>query len=120
MVLSRKRHHNSNNSFVPPYAQPPNSKVPKSTAAAVASNVRRQTVNDSVSSSSSVVVKFVSVLADAGCTLINPTGPPCLPSDLLKLRLHLQRRFSDDSALRADFLSGLSSYINVSSDNLRR
>ncbi|XP_071936752.1 uncharacterized protein [Coffea arabica] len=119
MVLSRKRHHNSNNSFVPPYAQPPNSKVPKSTAAA-ASNVRRQTVNDSVSSSSSVVVKFVSVLADAGCTLINPTGPPCLPSDLLKLRLHLQRRFSDDSALRADFLSGLSSYINVSSDNLRR
>lgn len=112
MVLSRKRHHNSNNSFVPPFAQPPNSKVPKSTTAA-ASNVH-------VSSSSSAVDKFVSVLADAGCTLINHTGPPCLPSDLLKLRLHLQRRFSDDSALRADFLSGLSSYINVSPDNLRR
>ncbi|KAL3537801.1 hypothetical protein ACH5RR_001167, partial [Cinchona calisaya] len=118
MVLSRKRPHNSNfaqNSFVPPIAQTPNPKIPKSTT----SNLHRQLQNDSASSASSIE-KFVSVLADAGCTLINPTGPPCLPSDLHKLRHLLHRLFSGDSALRAEFLHGLSSYINVSSNNLRR
>lgn len=55
--------------------------------------------------------KMVSLLADAECTLINLTGPPCLPSDLHKFRRHLQRLFSSDSTLRSHFLSGYYSYI---------
>ncbi|KAI8027545.1 hypothetical protein LOK49_LG02G01756 [Camellia lanceoleosa] len=61
---------------------------------------------------------MVSVLADAGCTLINPSGPPSLPSDPHKLRRHLHRLFSSDAPLRSSFLSGFSSYI-LSPLNLR-
>jgi Fanconi anemia group D2 protein len=65
---------------------------------------------------------LVSILADAGCTLINPSGPPCLPSDHHKFRNHLNRLFSSSDtapALRSDFLSGFSSYINLQ-QNFRR
>ncbi|KAI8027544.1 hypothetical protein LOK49_LG02G01757 [Camellia lanceoleosa] len=61
---------------------------------------------------------MVSVLADAGCALINPSGPPSLPSDPHKLRRHLHRLFSSDAPLRSSFLSGFSSYI-LSPLNLR-
>uniref|UniRef100_A0A803QII1 Fanconi anemia group D2 protein n=1 Tax=Cannabis sativa TaxID=3483 RepID=A0A803QII1_CANSA len=65
---------------------------------------------------------MVSILAEAGCTLINPSGPPCLPTDHNKLRRHLHHAFSfsdNASALRSDFLAGLSSYIQ-SPKNLHR
>nr|XP_011467650.1 PREDICTED: Fanconi anemia group D2 protein [Fragaria vesca subsp. vesca] len=65
---------------------------------------------------------MVSILAEAGCTLVNPSGPPCLPSDPHKLRRDLHRTFSSSEnapALRSDFLSGLSSYIQ-NPRNLRR
>ncbi|PHU09870.1 hypothetical protein BC332_21730 [Capsicum chinense] len=62
---------------------------------------------------------MISVLADAGCTLINPLGPPCLPSDLHKLRNKLQSVLSSDSSRKSEFLQGLSSYVN-SHSNLRR
>ncbi|CAN1160306.1 Fanconi anemia group D2 protein [Linum perenne] len=75
--------------------------------------------------SENVIDKMTSILADAGCTLINPLGPPCLPSDHHKLRAYLNRRFSSpeageaSSSLRSDFLDGFSSYID-SRQNLQR
>ncbi|XXG66038.1 hypothetical protein AAC387_Pa05g3593 [Persea americana] len=62
---------------------------------------------------------MTAVLADAGCTLFNPGGPPCLPSDPHKLRRRLESRFSSDQSLASAFLSGFSSYIQ-NPDNLRR
>ncbi|PWA71051.1 hypothetical protein CTI12_AA283930 [Artemisia annua] len=59
-------------------------------------------------------------MAEAGNTLINSSGPPCLPADLLKLRNHLQTRFASDSALRSRFLTGFTSYINDKNDLHRR
>ncbi|KAA8544885.1 hypothetical protein F0562_019717 [Nyssa sinensis] len=121
---SRKRP----SSFVPPFAPPP--KIPKSTTKTTAAtkcgdtttNQKGQT--DVVASATAPqtlnsIDKMMSMLADAGCTLINPSGPPCLPSDPHKLRHHLHRLFSSDSSIRSDFLAGFSSYIN-SSHNLRR
>ncbi|XP_057476207.1 uncharacterized protein LOC130764144 isoform X1 [Actinidia eriantha] len=106
---SRKRP--SSNAFVPPFAQPP--KIPKSTTiAAAASHQLRQ------DETLTPIDKMASMLADAGCTLINPSGPPCLPSDPHKLRHHLHRLFSSDPSLRSAFLSGFSSYIH-STPNLR-
>ncbi|GAB2275188.1 hypothetical protein Dimus_009950 [Dionaea muscipula] len=61
--------------------------------------------------STSKVEKMVTVLAEAGCTLINPSGPPCLPSDTLKFRNRLHRVLSSDSVARDDFLQGFSAYI---------
>lgn len=119
MFLSRKRKSSTSNNadaFHHPFAQSPNSKIPKTTPA-VPDHPRPPA--DPVSSSSEDHT-FVSVLAEAGCTLVNPAGPPCLPSDLHKFRHRLHRRFSDDSALRFRFLQALSSYINISSSNFRR
>ncbi|XP_019161655.1 PREDICTED: Fanconi anemia group D2 protein homolog isoform X2 [Ipomoea nil] len=112
-LSSRKRPSKPNNAFVPPFAHPP--KIPKTTAAAAVS----QSAPPHQSQSTTPVDKMVAVLADAGCTLINPTGPPCLPSDLPKLRHRLHHLFSSDSTLRSEFLHGLCSYIN-SPNNLRR
>ncbi|KAJ6332276.1 hypothetical protein OIU76_010629 [Salix suchowensis] len=110
---SRKRP----SSFIPPFPQP---KIPKSfiTTTKQPPQSQNEAVKDnqaSSSSSSSPVDKMVSILADAGCTLINPSGPPCLPSDHHKFRNHLNRLFSSSDtspALRSDFLSGFFSYIN--------
>ncbi|KAF4399822.1 hypothetical protein G4B88_021036 [Cannabis sativa] len=102
----------SSSSFVSPFPPP---KIPKSTATADApppNNAAEVPVTD----------KMVSILAEAGCTLINPSGPPCLPTDHNKLRRHLHHAFSfsdNASALRSDFLAGLSSYIQ-SPKNLHR
>nr|GMC91792.1 Fanconi anemia group D2 protein homolog isoform X2 [Ipomoea batatas] len=112
-LSSRKRPSKPNNGFVPPFAHPP--KIPKTTATAAVS----QSAPPHQSQSTNPVDKMVAVLADAGCTLINPAGPPCLPSDLPKLRHRLHHLFSSDSTLRSEFLHGLCSYIN-SPNSLRR
>ncbi|KAF2591972.1 hypothetical protein F2Q70_00039418 [Brassica cretica] len=75
------------------------------------------------------VEKMTAILAEAGCTLNNPYGPPCLPSDLHAFRRHLTTRFSSCSASSAErdsvsdlcsvFVAGFSSYIQ-SPSNLRR
>ncbi|XP_062170326.1 uncharacterized protein LOC133876038 [Alnus glutinosa] len=104
-VPSRKRPSSS----VPPFLPP---KTAKSTQPARRNDVAEAPAID----------KMVSVLAEAGCTLINPAGPPCLPADPNKFRRHLHRLFSSSenaSALRSDFLSGFSSYIRTP-HNLRR
>ncbi|XP_065854145.1 uncharacterized protein [Euphorbia lathyris] len=112
-VPSRKRP--SSSSFVSPLVS---SKVPKPTA-----TEPPPSCSENEAGSPAVAIdKLVSILADAGCTLINPSGPPCLPSDSLKLRSYLDRLFStsnDGPVLRSHFLAGLSAYIN-SSQNLRR
>ncbi|GMG98870.1 hypothetical protein Nepgr_000710 [Nepenthes gracilis] len=119
-LSSRKR---PSSSFVPPFHQSKNLKSAATAAATVAltSSVSHaeQTNHDESETSTSKIEKMVSVLAGAGCTLVNPSGPPCLPSDLLKFRSHLHRIFSSDSALRADFLEGFSSYIQPPA-NFRR
>ncbi|KAF8086974.1 hypothetical protein N665_0606s0001, partial [Sinapis alba] len=76
------------------------------------------------------VEKMTAILAEAGCTLNNPYGPPCIPSDLHAFRRNLTTRFSSCSAnsserdkvtaLRSGFIAGFSSYINKSPSNLRR
>ncbi|VVA26373.1 PREDICTED: Fanconi [Prunus dulcis] len=107
-IPSRKRPASS--SFVPPLP-PPKSSKPSTT---------NPTPNDVVETPA--IDKMASILADAGCTLLNHSGPPCLPSDSHKLRRHLHRTFSSSKnapSLLSDFLSGLSTYIN-SSKNLRR
>lgn len=75
------------------------------------------------------VEKMTAILAEVGCTLMNPYGPPCLPSDLHAFRRHLTARFSSCSAnsserdnagvLHSVFVAGFSSYIQ-SPSNLRR
>ncbi|VFQ69298.1 unnamed protein product [Cuscuta campestris] len=119
-LSSRKRPPKSNtNNFVPPFAHP--AKISKTapaaapaTAAAVSQSAPAQKCQSMTASD-----KMVAVLADAGCTLINPSGPPCLPSDLPKLRHRLNHLFSSDSTLRSEFLRGLCSYISLP-NNLRR
>lgn len=59
----------------------------------------------------SEIEKMVSILADAGCTLMYHSGPPCLPSDPNKFRRHLANLLSHDSSLRSHFLAGFSSYV---------
>ncbi|KAB2022435.1 hypothetical protein ES319_D07G210800v1 [Gossypium barbadense] len=95
---SRKR---SSSSFVPPFPPP---KIPKP--------------QNDIGTAVDAVEKMVSILAEGGCTLVNPLGPPSLPSDPYKLRRHLSRLFSSTDD-RSVFLSGFSSYIQ-SSSNLRR
>ncbi|KAG5626396.1 hypothetical protein H5410_011614 [Solanum commersonii] len=115
----RKRPAKSKTGFVTPFA-PPN-KIPKSAVAneenvpQTASEAPKLRLSQTVNS----IEKMISVLADAGCTLINPSGLPCLPSDLHKLRNQLNSLFSSDSSLKSEFLLGLSSYVN-SPSNLRR
>lgn len=109
-IPSRKRP----SSFVSPF---PSQKLPKSTTTTYTTNAPPNDVAET-----SEIDKLVSILAEAGCTLINPSGPPCLPADPHKLRRHLHHAFSySDNAptLRSDFLSGLSSYLQ-SPQNLRR
>eukprot|EP00257_Ricinus_communis_P018264 XP_015576929.1 Fanconi anemia group D2 protein homolog isoform X1 [Ricinus communis] len=113
---SRKRpsSSSSSSSFLSPLRPP---KIPNSTAAEPPPS-SSCSENDGVQA----IDKMVSILADAGCTLVNPSGPPCLPSDPLKLRSHLHRLFSSSdnvSALRSIFLTGFSAYIN-SPKNLQR
>ncbi|XVF81614.1 hypothetical protein PTKIN_Ptkin15bG0169300 [Pterospermum kingtungense] len=95
---SRKR---PSSSFVPPFPPP---KVPKSQ-------------NDGVAVDA--VEKMASILAEGGCTLVNPLGPPSLPADPFKLRRHLSRLFASSFDDRSLFLSGFSSHIQ-SPSNLRR
>nr|XP_023876814.1 Fanconi anemia group D2 protein homolog isoform X3 [Quercus suber] len=95
-VPSRKRP-SSSSSTVPPFPPP---KIPKATMPTPTFD------------------KMVSILAEAGCTLLNPAGPPCLPSQPHKFRSHLHRLFSSPD-VRSDFLSAFSSYIH-SPHHLRR
>ncbi|KAJ9185042.1 hypothetical protein P3X46_004717 [Hevea brasiliensis] len=112
---SRKRPASS--SFVSPL---PELKIPKTTATGAPSFSENNGVMED--SPAVAIDKMVSILADAGCTLINPSGPPCLPSDPLKFRSHLDRLFSassDGCDLRSHFLAGFSSFIDCPK-NLRR
>ncbi|XP_021624026.1 Fanconi anemia group D2 protein homolog isoform X3 [Manihot esculenta] len=112
---SRKRP--SSASFISPLPEP---KIPKTTATGSPPSSENNCVEEDVPAVA--IDKMVSILADAGCTLINPSGPPCLPSDPLKLRSHLDRLFSashEGRALRSHFLAGFSSFID-SPKNLRR
>lgn len=97
-VPSRKRP-SSSSSTVPPFPPP---KIPKAT----------------MPTPTPTFDKMVSILAEAGCTLLNPAGPPCLPSQPHKFRSHLHRLFSSPD-VRSDFLSAFSSYIH-SPHHLRR
>ncbi|PIN26603.1 hypothetical protein CDL12_00633 [Handroanthus impetiginosus] len=124
--MLRKRPSKSKHPFVPPFAQP--NKLLKPTAAADAAAAQSEPASSSASVESgttpvppsiSPIDKIVAVLAEAGCTLINPVGPPCLPSDLYKFRQRLDGMFSQDSSLRSHFLKGFSDYIS-STNNLRR
>ncbi|ANM66641.1 fanconi anemia group D2 protein [Arabidopsis thaliana] len=75
------------------------------------------------------VEKMTAILAEVGCTLMNPYGPPCLPSDLHAFRRNLTGRLSSFSAnsgerdnvgaLCSVFVAGFSLYIQ-SPSNLRR
>ncbi|XVF81620.1 hypothetical protein PTKIN_Ptkin15bG0169800 [Pterospermum kingtungense] len=95
---SRKR---PSSSFVPPFPPP---KVPKSQ-------------NDGVAIDA--IENMASILAEGGCTLVNPLGPPSLPADPFNLRRHLSRLFASSFDDRSLFLSGFSSHIQ-SPSNLRR
>ncbi|XP_048327057.2 uncharacterized protein LOC107405260 isoform X1 [Ziziphus jujuba] len=109
-IPSRKRP----SSFVPPLA-------PNKTSKSTTSSSAPQT-DAVIGATTTETEKMVAVLAEAGCTLINPSGPPCLPADLHKLRRHLQHSFSysdNATALRSEFLAGFSSYLQ-SPRNLRR
>ncbi|KAL8138162.1 hypothetical protein V2J09_004163 [Rumex salicifolius] len=125
---SRKRP----SSFKPPFPPPKTLKstarhavAPSSAASAgdgsveVSVILQRDGMQLDSSLASNKVDRMVTVLADAGCTLVNPHGPPCLPSDCLKFRRSLDSAFTSDSALRSDFLQGFSSYVQ-SAPNLRR
>ncbi|KAI3775779.1 hypothetical protein L1987_45532 [Smallanthus sonchifolius] len=104
--------------FVSPFSHP--SKISKPTTAN-----QHITANDAVapppqfpsqSTKWLPIDKMASILADAGCTLINTPGPPCLPADLHKLRHRLQSCFSSDSSLRSQFLAGFASYVDNQND----
>ncbi|KAA3480712.1 Fanconi anemia group D2 protein-like protein [Gossypium australe] len=104
MVLLRQQQQSqkrSSSSFVPPFPPP---KIPKP--------------QNDIGTAVDAVEKMVSILAEGGCTLVNPLGPPSLPSYPYKLHRHLSRLFSSTDN-RFVFLSSFSSYIQ-SSSNLRR
>ncbi|KAF5798258.1 putative fanconi anaemia protein FANCD2 [Helianthus annuus] len=101
--------------FVSPFSHP--SKIPKPTVTTTtAPPPPSQPPSQSVTTS---IDQLVSILADAGCTLINTSGPPCLPADVHKLRHRLQSRFLLDPVLRSKFLAGFGAYIDSRND-LRR
>ncbi|KAM3696898.1 hypothetical protein ACB094_06G074000 [Castanea mollissima] len=104
-VPSRKRP-SSSSSTEPPFPPP---KIPKATT---------PTPAPAPAPAPPTFDKMVSILAEAGCTLLNPAGPPCLPSQPHKFRSHLHRLFSSPD-VRSDFLSAFSSYIH-SPHHLRR
>lgn len=116
---SRKRH----SSFNSPY---PQQKIHKSTTDFVVVGHSERTTSPPQSQPQPAgsdellsMEKMVSILAEAGCTLINPAGPPCLPTDHHKFRCHLHRTFTSGATHRSDFLDGLSIYTD-SPINLRR
>ncbi|GER32925.1 fanconi anemia group D2 protein homolog [Striga asiatica] len=120
-MLPRKRPSKPklNSPFVPPFAKPLPAKRLKPTAstANVPAPAERRTTPSP--QSQGPIDKMVVVLAEAGCTLLNPAGPPCLPSDLYGFRQRLDSLFSDDTSLRSQFLKGFSEHIS-SVANLRR
>ncbi|TXG57764.1 hypothetical protein EZV62_015593 [Acer yangbiense] len=67
----------------------------------------------------SEIEKMISILAEAGCTFINHSGPPSLPSDPHSLRRHLTRLFSLNPSLPSLFLSGFSTFIQSPTDFTR-
>ncbi|CAN8324527.1 unnamed protein product [Cochlearia groenlandica] len=114
VFLSRKK---------PPPPQPPSSSSSSAPPSLKISQPRKESVE------SDAMEKMTAILAEAGCTLMNTYGPPCLPSDLNAFRRHLTNRFSPFSAnsgerdkvsaLRLVFVAGFSSFIQ-SPSNLRR
>ncbi|GAB2242842.1 hypothetical protein Droror1_Dr00019617 [Drosera rotundifolia] len=110
-IPSRKRP----SPFVPPF--PP--KIPKSNPTQTLTASAAAAANASASRAESKIERMVTVLADAGCTLINPSGPPCLPSDMIKFRSRVERVLGCDDGLRSDFVQGLSEYFRTR-DNFRR
>ncbi|KAL5808169.1 hypothetical protein ACOSQ3_028860 [Xanthoceras sorbifolium] len=70
----------------------PPSKIPKSTV-------------------DSEIEKMVSMLAEAGCTFTNHSGPPSFPADPHTLNRHLTYLFSLNPSFPSLFLSGFSSFI---------
>ncbi|XP_020551321.1 Fanconi anemia group D2 protein [Sesamum indicum] len=121
-MLSRRRPAKSNNPFVPPFAQPNNLTANGAAAAQcepASSNVSPEAGEATLSPSPTPLEKMVSVLADAGCTLINAAGPPSLPSNIYNFRQRLDGVLAVDSSLRSQFLKGFSHYIS-STSNLRR
>ncbi|CAA0828633.1 Unknown protein [Striga hermonthica] len=120
-MLPRKRPSKPkpNSPFVPPFTKPLPAKRLKPTAstANVPAPAERRTT--ATPQSQGPIDKMVAVLADAGCTLVNPAGPPCLPSDLYGFRQRLDSLFSDDTPLRSQFLKGFSEHIS-SVANFRR
>ncbi|KAL0422024.1 UNVERIFIED_CONTAM: Fanconi anemia group D2 protein [Sesamum latifolium] len=122
-MLSRRRPAKPNNPFVPPFAAQPNKLTADGAAAAqcepASSSVSPEAGEAALSRSPTPLEKMVSVLADAGCTLINAAGPPSLPSNLYNFRQRLDGVLAVDSSLRSQFLKGFSDYIS-STSNLRR
>ncbi|KAK9086005.1 hypothetical protein Sjap_026416 [Stephania japonica] len=53
--------------------------------------------------------KMISILAESGCTLLNPNAPPTLPTDPHNFRRRLDSLFSNPSLL-SDFLSGFDAF----------
>ncbi|RVW82272.1 Fanconi anemia group D2 protein-like [Vitis vinifera] len=112
-----------------PFA-PPKIPKPKTTPTPTPTTTTTPTTTNEVDQSqrlqndvaeATAIDKMVSLLADAGCTLFHPSGPPCLPSNPHNFRRHLHRLFSSSSnaSLRSAFLSGFSFYVQ-SSQNLHR
>ncbi|KFK23117.1 hypothetical protein AALP_AAs49591U000300 [Arabis alpina] len=107
--------------------KPPPPPPPSSSSAAAPSLKIPKSQTESVEPDAAE--KMTAILAEAGCTLRNPYGPPCLPSDLHAFRSNLTNRFSSCSSksnerdkigtLRSVFVSGFSLYIQ-SPSNLRR
>ncbi|KAK4379101.1 hypothetical protein RND71_000963 [Anisodus tanguticus] len=108
-IASRKRPAKFKTEFVTPFAPP--TKIPKPAATNEENVPQIASESEAAKSGQSQTIssteKMISVLADAGCTLINPSGPPCLPSDLHKLRNQLHRLFSSDSSLKSEFIQDI-------------
>ncbi|KAF8040824.1 hypothetical protein BT93_B2908 [Corymbia citriodora subsp. variegata] len=109
---SRKRH----SSFNPPF---PQSKLPETADDQPPPPPPATAANEAAGASPED--KLVSVLADAGCTLLNRDGPPCLPSDVHRFRAHLRRLLSSpaNDALRSDFVAGFSAHVQSPKNLLR-
>ncbi|RID50033.1 hypothetical protein BRARA_H00789 [Brassica rapa] len=120
VFLSRKK---------PPPPPPSSSSAPPPPSSSAAPPPKFPQAQKKSADEPDAVEKMTAILAEAGCTLNNPYGPPCLPSDLHAFRRHLTTRFSSCSAssaerdsvsdLRSVFVAGFSSYIQ-SPSNLRR
>lgn len=110
---SRKRQSSFNSPFPPPKVAKPAA----DDASASERPPRLQQLADGVSEASALD-KAAAILAEAGCTLLNPLGTPSLPSDPHKFRSYLHRTFAA-SSIRSDFVAGFSAYIQ-SPKNLRR